>query len=796
MYASSAAQELLSKAQINEKVISYLHTENQVFDWNEASDAMVASALLVGDSIAAIGYKPADIGDIRGFMHTIDITDPAWLGAKEKIQNVILEETNTLLGTELKLNALLPYEENETLPYFFIKIMHPELVTTIRALDEIRYFEPAGYTGLEDENRSDEGCADYSESLDGSDYTIITPSAIQSWHQLEHDVDAAWTKCDKGEGIWVSLMDTGISEDNPKYNGEFDEEDSNGRTLEKNGYYQNDGWADQCGHGTAMGGLIAAPRGTSDSPAGVAYRANLISNRVTNNVVINASDEINGLGDALDVAADDNRVSIISISLGDVFSHGPVEDGIINAYNQEKLIFAAAGTSTTFTNWYGVIFPANMPEAVAVTGAIEGTSFDECDVCHKGNEVLFTVYMERSGSGNKAVTTTNDNVNDAAYRGYVGGSSAATATMAGIAAMAWGNNQDLSRDQLLDRLIQTSSLYPNKDDDFGWGAINACDAVDSTFSLPCASSLSNEVTMQLTSITFPPVDDTGDEAEWVLKIAGKSYYFDVPESGASGHPTVYLNEGACDNAPVEFDLGVTTCGQGTISIEVETHEDDGTGSDCDWSSFFDSDQTITTEVVDLGQNEFIQSTSNGDFVFQYTLYCAPTFIAGLSDDTPKCPGDVIHFEATPAGESNYEFFNDLDKSGTIDPGEQLQNGPSNTYSSSAILDGDIIGVVITASNGCIDTTSAAIALTDPMYSGTNKLVGIESGNADYESNLLIESEQLIEATAIVDYDSQDTISMEAGFEVQQGAQFEAFIDGCNDGNGGQNIDETSDPEDN
>ncbi len=782
-------QQALQIEQINARVGEHLHSTNTVFNWNNATDLMVFSGLVQGDSIAAIGYKPGHLNDIRAQMHEIDVRTPEWIAAKELVQNAIIQQTNEKLGTNYTKEDLLAFPDNAELPYFYMKVFEFDVVKGVRQMDQIRYFEPAGYTGLEGETRSAEGCADYSDVIDAADYTSITPASIQSWHHFEHDVDDAWTKCDQGEGIWVSLMDTGVSDTNPKFNAEFDEGDSGGRSIETNGYYQNDGWNDECGHGSAMGGLIAAPRGYDDTPAGIAYKANLISNRVTNDVVINATDEINGLGDALVDAANDSRVDIISISLGDVFSHGPVEDGIIDAYNMDKLIFAAAGTSTTFLNWYGVIFPANMPEAVAVTGAIEGTNFDECDVCHTGNEVQFTVYMERSGSGNKALTITNDDVNSY-YRGYVGGSSAATASMAGIAAMAWGNNPSLDKDQILNRLIQTASLYPNKDDDFGWGAVNACDAVDSTFALPCSASLSNDLTMEITSITFPPVDDGfGSEAEWVVIIEGQSYYFNVPEGGASGNPVIYNDPTICDSAPISIDLGTTNCGDASVDIDVETHEDDGTGSDCDYSSTWDDEQTISIETVDLGLNSFTQTTSNGDFVFEYVLYCSPTFIAGISDDTPKCPGDLVTFVATPAAESNYEFFEDVNSNGLVDAGETLQSGPSDTFSSNTIANGDIIGVVVSSTTGCLDTTMNVINMVTPNYAGVDMLTGTELGIADYETNTKIESDQVIGSSAIVDYDSETVIDLQAGFEVQQGAQFEAFIDGCNDGAGGQNAKE-------
>ena len=67
------------------------------------------------------------------------------------------------------------------------------------------------------------------------------------------------------------------------------------------------------------------------------------------------------------------------------------------------------------------------------------------------------------------------------------------------------------------------------------------------------------------------------------------------------------------------------------------------------------------------------------------------------------------------------------------------------------------------------------------------MTGIESAIADYETDGILESIQLIDATGIVDYDSQIEINLLPGFEVVIGAQFMAFIDGCNNGAGGLNV---------
>lgn len=66
------------------------------------------------------------------------------------------------------------------------------------------------------------------------------------------------------------------------------------------------------------------------------------------------------------------------------------------------------------------------------------------------------------------------------------------------------------------------------------------------------------------------------------------------------------------------------------------------------------------------------------------------------------------------------------------------------------------------------------------------LSGTESGIADYETSGTITSTQIIMGTAKVDYDAETDITLEFPFEVNSGAVFEAFSDGCNNGAGGVN----------
>jgi len=114
-----------------------------------------------------------------------------------------------------------------------------------------------------------------------------------------------------------------------------------------------------------------------------------------------------------------------------------------------------------------------MDETVAVTGVKEG-EYDTCDVCHSGSKIDFTVQMQRTnGTDNKLPVLSY-------YNGEAdteGGSSIATATTAGIAALVWGKNPNWTRAQVLAKMQESADFYPNKNSNYGYGNIDALKAV-------------------------------------------------------------------------------------------------------------------------------------------------------------------------------------------------------------------------------------------------------------------------------------------------------------------------------
>jgi hypothetical protein len=115
-----------------------------------------------------------------------------------------------------------------------------------------------------------------------------------------------------------------------------------------------------------------------------------------------------------------------------------------------------------------------MSETVAVTGVKEGYPLERCNTCHDGSEVDFIVPMQRRNDTGRTSLTLAMSGNTPAY---VGGSSAATATTAGMAALVWATNPSQSRATVLNRMKNAASIYPGRNGNFGWGIIDAQYAV-------------------------------------------------------------------------------------------------------------------------------------------------------------------------------------------------------------------------------------------------------------------------------------------------------------------------------
>ena len=462
----------MDPTEINSAIKQSIQTKGD-FNWNDASDYMLWSAVMHGDSLLTIGFGNAPF-NMEKSARNEDI--------KQSIL-AIISETEAIAGNLKNAQSPLVYDD-EFLNLIDVRISDIESVRQLRKSNLLRYIEPAGYRffSYEPDFKSSKGCSFAASNVNPSDYRTISPNSLVSWTYDKHRIPQAWSKS-TGLGITVGLIDTGISPYQSLLGSNFtDGYSTSSRYIAKYGTYvdswkwwatKTDGPNDKCGHGTSMASTIAAPRNNDFMPVGVAYNCNLVSYRGTEDVVLDGYHEQKGVANALNALANRSDVKIISMSIGHIFTINRIKDAVRYAYARGKMIIAAGGTSTNWTNWAGVIFPANMNETIAVTG-IKDNGYNECETCHKGSKIDFTVVMERywDDSRHSVCLGYYNNTKD-----YVGGSSVATATTAGIAALIWARHPSWTRDQVFYKMKQSADLYPNKSSNYGYGNIDAYKAV-------------------------------------------------------------------------------------------------------------------------------------------------------------------------------------------------------------------------------------------------------------------------------------------------------------------------------
>ncbi|WP_400191040.1 S8 family peptidase [Hymenobacter sp. B81] len=488
----AATGPALSTSQLDEKIWAVLRQTGS-YDWRQATDHMVWSALEQSDQVLSVGYAPAGsrCGTAAEPLPARAAADPAFQQARRQVLELILAEERKA-NPELKLEQLEVFTE-QVLPVLNVRVRQLSTVQQLRRSLLVRYAEPMGYEpyhpgSVAHRTLSSSGCGSNTATpnlVAGADYTVLTGGSKSSWNQADgyHGIRSAWAQS-TGRGIKLLIIDSGSSGAQENLGAAFNQGLSTGRTIERLvtlprksifgiPYGDAETPDDGCGHGTSMAGAAAAPRGTDGAAVGIAYNANLVTVRAATDVFLDESREVKGVADAFTLAANRADVRIISMSMGRLTSSSQMTDAIRYAYQRGKLIFCAAGTSFDWSaGLVGVIYPASLGEAIAVTGVKDNLT-TRCDECHVGSKVEFTVVMQKSSNNLRPLSLAMSG--DAPST--VGGSSVSTASMAGMAAVVWARYPGETREQIKQRLIAASSNASSRSSSFGYGRVNLARAV-------------------------------------------------------------------------------------------------------------------------------------------------------------------------------------------------------------------------------------------------------------------------------------------------------------------------------
>lgn len=266
----------------------------------------------------------------------------------------------------------------------------------------------------------------------------------------------AWG-CSRGRGIKVAILDTGIDWNHPDLTTNV-----KGAVSLVPGETAMDG----NGHGTHCAGTIGAAM-NGQGVVGVAPEAYLYGVKVLAN---NGSGQYSWIIAGINWAIQ-NRMQIVSMSLGGSSAPTALQQICNAAYNSGVLLIAAAGNAGPGMDT--VSFPGKYRKVVSVS-AIDGSnviaSFSsrgpEVELCAPGVQVLSTV----PGGG----------------YGQMSGTSMACPHVAGAAAVVWGAHRFATNTQIWNLLASTADNLgnPGWDPQYGYGRVDTDQAAMAMVAAP------------------------------------------------------------------------------------------------------------------------------------------------------------------------------------------------------------------------------------------------------------------------------------------------------------------------
>lgn len=291
-----------------------------------------------------------------------------------------------------------------------------------------------------------------------------------SWGIENIRAPGAWSRGFDGDGAHVWILDSGA--DSTHVNGPNGDWNPNNAFCSWITPTYSDCWEDSggAGHGSLVHS-VAVGSNNSVGYIGVAHGVSASTMvRICNGVPIcNAGGAASSLDTA--IAIGDPR-TIINMSFSGDVDITSLREAIVRAYNSGILLVAAGGNDNSPGS--GITYPAKYSQVIAVTGTTQSHGFASSGAIpgcarfsRSGPEAELSAPFEWSGMDLGG-----------AYQTSCGTSFAAPAVV-GVAALIWDWSSGMAAWQVRQRLQTTARDLgpPGRDNQFGYGEVDACDAV-------------------------------------------------------------------------------------------------------------------------------------------------------------------------------------------------------------------------------------------------------------------------------------------------------------------------------
>ena len=490
-----------------------LEERGPVRNWEEyTDDKLIFSIGVHTDSTYSVGVQPPGTEDLKGRMHTTNFDSPVWEEYRNVVKAIVLKNPNNkfLHVQPIRISIAVKIEDFETFKLLrsspFVRWIHPTNSFFFnknnkgKGLSFAKGPSTGGTPSIPSDPIASSTCScEISVTVNPADYTDVTQPYVNKlpWNYNLHDVsNRSWIESE-GQNIGVAVIDTGVSDDQENLGSSFNTPPfSTSRVIQKVNTlrYRLDGNGriiipvdsqsadDDCGHGTRMAGIIGAPKGFDGAAVGVAPQCDLYIYRAVFNPVIDQQEEFEAVAEALELASQNAAVKIISMSIGQIPGEPDsplLEIALDLADDNDKLVYCAAGTLPGLAQNFDVVFPASYAFTRAVTGIRTPFSYPnaldqndpECSSCFTGPEVDHAVIMQRpQGFVDADQRTTLTLSCEGDEPNYSDGTSCATATQAGMAALVWADQGvNVPRTNVESIIISSSSNATQVSQKFGFG---------------------------------------------------------------------------------------------------------------------------------------------------------------------------------------------------------------------------------------------------------------------------------------------------------------------------------------
>jgi thermitase len=276
------------------------------------------------------------------------------------------------------------------------------------------------------------------------------PGFVSQWHLAKIQSSQAWSVTTGSSSVVVAVIDTGVYGTHPDL--------ASNLTPGWNFVKSNPDTSDLLGHGTAVAGVIAAASNNGIGVAGVSWHSRIMPLLVVDQNDLAAYSDI---AEAIQYAAD-RGVRVINISIGGAVQSPALQSAVDYAWNKGALIFASAMNNSAPDPYY----PAACNHVMAVSAT------DSND--HLAGFSNYGNWIAISAPGSGILTT----VNGGGYA-YWFGTSFSSPIVAGVAALSLAVNPALTNIELVAILEKSADDIgpPGYDTSFGWGRVNALNAV-------------------------------------------------------------------------------------------------------------------------------------------------------------------------------------------------------------------------------------------------------------------------------------------------------------------------------